>query len=101
MDAGTAAVELVTSCTTFFLPSLQVLARPVIEIDAEPRYGVWGCNSFVVAPGEHTLTAYHRWGVIRRAYASSTAVVVPEGQSVRLQWHTGWFVWSPGKWTVE
>jgi len=78
----------------------QELVKPTIEIDGEPHEGVWGVNTFTVAPGEHTLKAYHRWLVFRQAYASTTTVEVADSQTVRLEWHTGAAAFRPGVWSV-
>jgi len=78
----------------------QELVKPTIEIDGELHEGVWGLNTFQVAPGQHTLKAYHRWLVFRQAYASTTTVEIVEGQTVRLEWHTGAAAFRPGVWSV-
>jgi hypothetical protein len=97
MEAATTAIEVDASHIWFSY--LQALSHPVIEIDGEPHRGKWGRNSFVVAPGQHTLKAYHPWGPVDQAYASSTSVNLLEGQTVRLRWQTAWSVNSPGQWS--
>jgi len=91
-------IEVVTS----HMPGsvAQDLVSPTIEVDGEPRQGVWGLNTLVVSAGEHTLKAYHPWLVFRQAYASSTTVDVPAGLTVRLGWRTGAAAFRPGVWTV-
>lgn len=98
MDDGTATIEVTAS----HMPGSagQDLVNPTIEVDGEPRQGTWGLNSIVVSPGQHTLKAYHRWLVFREAYASSTTVDVAEGQTLRLEWHTGAAAFRPGVWSV-
>lgn len=78
----------------------QDLVNPTIEVDGEPREGNWGLNTLVVSPGQHTLKAYHKWLVFKKAYASSTTVDIAEGQTVRLEWHTGTAAFRPAKWSV-
>jgi hypothetical protein len=78
----------------------QEAATPIIEIDGQPRNGVWGVNTLSVPPGTHTLTAHHRWLVFPKAYKSSTTVDVVAGQVLRLEWKTGAAAFSAGKWTV-
>ncbi|MHB9111873.1 MAG: hypothetical protein ACYC4D_04525 [Thermoleophilia bacterium] len=78
----------------------QDLVKPTIEVDGEPREGNWGLNTLVVSPGQHTIKAYHKWLVFRKAYASSTTVEVAAGQTVSLEWHTGSAAFRPGKWKV-
>ncbi|MCE5203297.1 MAG: hypothetical protein ABFC80_04605 [Coriobacteriales bacterium] len=74
--------------------------NPIIEIDGEPHVAQWGANTFTVAPGHHTLKAYHRWLMFPQAYASSTDVDVAAGETVRLEWRTGGAVFSHGKWSM-
>ena len=95
---GTATIEVTTS----HMPGSagQDLVSPIVEVDGEPRTCVWGANVFAVTPGRHTLKAYHRWLVFKEAYAASTTVDVAEGQTVRLEWHTGAAAFKPGVWTV-
>lgn len=92
----------VINVTTAHMPgsAAQDLVNPIIEVDGQPRQGVWGLNTFQVAPGQHTLKAYHRWLVFSEAYASSTTVDVAEGQTVSLEWRTGAAAFRPAKWTV-
>jgi hypothetical protein len=78
----------------------QEAVNPIIEVDGEPRPGIWGLNTLTVPPGQHTLKAYHRWLLFREAYASSTTVDVAEGQTVRLGWHTGAAAFRPAVWSV-
>ena len=98
MSDGTGTIEVMTS----HMPgsAAQELVKPIIEIDGEPREGIWGLNTLAVPPGQHTLKAYHKWLVFRQAYASSTTVEVAEGQTVRLGWHTGAAAFRPGVWSV-
>jgi hypothetical protein len=98
MSDGTATIEVTTSHMSASVA--QDAVNPIIEVDGEPRQGTWGLNTLVVSPGQHTLKAYHRWLVIRQAYASSTTVDVAEGQTVRLEWHTGASTMKPGVWSV-
>lgn len=98
MSNGTATIEVMASHMTG--SAAQDLVNPIIEVDGEPRQGNWGLNSLAVSPGQHTLKAYHRWLVFRHAYASSTTVDVAEGQTVRLEWHTGAPAFRPGVWSV-
>jgi hypothetical protein len=86
--------------TTSHMPASVEAVSPIIEIDGQPHKGVWGLNAFAVAPGPHTVKAYHRWVVFKEAYASSTTVDVAEGQTVRLGWHTGAAVMKPAVWSV-
>jgi hypothetical protein len=78
----------------------QEAVNPIIEVDGEPRQGIWGLNTLTVSPGHHTLKAYHKWLLFREAYASSTTVDVAEGQTVRLGWHTGAAAFKPAVWSV-
>lgn len=98
MSDGTTMIEVIAG----HMPGSagQDLVHPTIEIDGDPRVGNWGLNTFVVAPGPHTLKAYHRWLVFRQAYASSTIVDVAEGQTVRLGRRTGAAAFRPGRWSV-
>jgi hypothetical protein len=98
MSDGTATIEVTAS----HMPSsvAQDMVTPTIEIDGQPSPGVWGLNTITVPAGAHTLKAYHRWLIIRQAYASSTTVDVAEGQTVRLEWHTGAAAIKPGVWSV-
>ncbi|MFA5809626.1 MAG: hypothetical protein WC935_04710 [Thermoleophilia bacterium] len=98
MSDETATIEVTAS----HMPSsvAQEVVNPIIEVDGEPRQGNWGLNTLAVSPGQHTLKAYHKWLVFRKAYASSTTVDVAEGQTVRLGWHTGAAAFRPGKWSV-
>jgi len=79
----------------------QDLVSPIIEVDGVAHTGVWGPNRLVVSPGQHTLKAYHRWLVFKQAYAAETTVEVAEGQTLRLEWHTGAAAYKPGVWTVR
>ena len=97
MSDGTATIEVTTSHMTG--SAAQDLVHPIIEVDGEPRQGNWGLNTLTVSPGQHTLKAYHKWLVFRKAYASSTTVDVAEGQTVRLGWRTGAAAFRPGKWS--
>jgi hypothetical protein len=96
---GTATIEVTAS----HMPGSagQDLVNPTIEVDGEPRQGNWGLNTLSVSPGTHTLKAYHRWVVFREAYASSTTVDVAQGETVRLEWHTGAAAFRPAVWTVK
>jgi hypothetical protein len=98
MSDGTATLEVTAS----HLPGsvAQDLVHPIIEVDGEPHESSWGLNTLVVSPGHHTLKAYHRWLVIREAYASSTTVDVAEGETVRLGWYAGAAAIRPGVWSV-
>lgn len=98
MSDGTATIEIVTS----HMPgsAAQDLVSPIIEIDGEPHQGTWGSNVFAVAPGQHTLKAYHRWLVFREAYASTTTIDVAADQKVTLGWHTGAAAFKPAVWSV-
>ena len=98
MSDGGATIEVMTS----HMPGSagQDLVNPIIEVDGEPRKGVWGLNTLVVSPGQHTLKAYHKWLLFREAYASSTTVDIAEGQTVRLGWHTGAAAFKPAVWSV-
>ena len=97
MSDGTATIEVTAS----HMPSsvAQDMVNPTIEVDGEPTVGSWGLNTLTVSPGQHTLKAYHRWLIIRQAYASSTTIDVAEGQTVRLGWHTGAAAIRPGVWS--
>jgi hypothetical protein len=81
-----ATIEVRTSHIGFSF--LQALCRPVIEIDGKPHPASWGSHSFSVTPGQHNIKAYHRWMLIREAYASSVNVTASEGQILKLHWHT-------------
>lgn len=98
MSEGTTMIEVTTS----HMPGSagQDLVNPIIEVDGEPRQGVWGLNALSVSPGQHTVKAYHKWLVFREAYGSSTTVDVAEGQTVRLGWRTGAAAFRPGVWSV-
>lgn len=89
--------------TTSHMPGsvAQEVVHPIIEVDGEPRECKWGVNSLTVSPGQHTLKAYHKWLVFSHAYASSTTIDVAEGQTIKLEWHTGAAAFRPGKWTVQ
>ena len=97
MSEGTCTIEVMAS----HMPSsvAQDMVNPTIEIDGEPSQCTWGLNTLTVSPGEHTLKAYHRWLIIRQAYASSTTVDVADGETVRLEWHTGAAAIKPGVWS--
>ena len=97
MHDKTATIEVRTSY--IWLSFLQGLCRPVIEIDGMSLARDWGSHSFFVAAGQHTIKAYHRWMFFPQAFASSISVIAAEGQTIRLHWHTGWLVMSPGQWT--
>jgi hypothetical protein len=99
MTDSTATIEITTSHIWFSI--FQDLCSPVIEIDGEPHNGSWGTHIFSVAPGRHEITAYHRWVFFSRAYKSSMSVDATDGEPRRLHWHTGWYVKSPGRWTVS
>ena len=92
-----ATIEVRTSHLGFSF--LQALCRPVIEIDGKPHPAGWGSHSFSVTPGQHNIKAYHRWMLIREAYASSISVTAAEGQILKLHWHTGWISLCPGQWS--
>jgi len=98
MSNGTGTIEVTTS----HMPGsvAQEAVNPTIEIDGQPYEGRWGVNTFSVAPGQHTLKAYHRWLLFKEAYASSTTVDVAEGQTVRLEWHTGAAAFKPAVWST-
>jgi len=98
MSDETATIEVTAS----HMPGsvAQEAVKPIIEVDGEPRQGKWGLNTLEVPAGQHTLKAYHKWLVFRKAYASSTTVDVVGGQTVRLEWHTGAAAFRPGKWSV-
>jgi len=98
MSDGGSTIEVTTS----HMPgsAAQDLVNPIIEVDGEPRQGVWGLNTLTVSPGQHTVKAYHRWLVFKQAYVSSTIVDVAEGQTIRLGWHTGAAAFKPGVWSV-
>lgn len=98
MAEGTATIEITASHVPGSVA--QEAVNPTIEVDGEPRVGRWGVNTVVVPAGPHTLKMYHRWLLFKEAYASSTTVDVAEGQTVRLEWHTGAAVFSPAKWSV-
>jgi hypothetical protein len=89
--------------TLAHLPSsvAQEAATPIIEVDGEPRNGMWGVNTLAVPPGRHTLTAHHRWLLFPKAYKSSTTVDVAAGQVLRLEWRTGAAAFGKGTWTVQ
>jgi hypothetical protein len=95
---GTGTLEITTS----HMPGsvAQEAVNPIIEIDGQPQQGKWGANVFSVSPGHHSVKAYHKWLVFKEAYASSTTVDVAEGQTVRLEWHTGAAAFRPAKWSV-
>ena len=97
-DAAAATIEVTTS----HMPGsvAQEAVNPIIEVDGEPRQGIWGLNTLSVAPGRHTLKAYHKWLLFREAYGSSTTVDVAAGQTVRLEWHTGAAAFKPAVWSV-
>jgi hypothetical protein len=99
MSDETATIEVTTS----HMPGsvAQEAVNPTIEVDGVPQQGKWGLNVLAVAPGRHTLKAYHKWLVFREAYASTTTVDVAEGQTVRLGWHTGAAAFRPGVWSEE
>jgi hypothetical protein len=78
----------------------QDAVHPIIEIDGEPRQGMWGLNTLNVSPGHHTIKAYHKWLLFSEAYASTTSVDVAQGQTVRLGWHTGAAAFRPAVWSV-
>lgn len=96
--AAGATIEVTTSHMAGSVA--QEAVNPTIEIDGQPFVGRWGVNPFTVAPGRHTVKAYHRWLVFKEAYASTTTVDVAPGQTVRLEWHTGAAAFSPAKWTI-
>lgn len=98
MEEGKATIEVKISHMAGSVA--QEAARPIVEIDGEPHEASWGTNTFTVSPGKHTLTAYHRWLFFPKAYKSSTTVDVADGQTLKLEWHTGGAVFSKGKWTV-
>lgn len=98
MSDGTATIEV--TCSHMPGSVAQEAVQPIIEVDGQPRQGTWGLNTLVVAPGTHTIKAYHKWLLFKEAYASTTTVEVAEGQTVRLGWHTGAAAFSPAKWSV-
>ena len=80
-------------------PWLQALVCPVVEIDGTPHKKYWGTYSFKVAPGSHTVRAWHRWFFFRQCHLSEITVDVPENTTVRLRWATPVMVKSPGEWS--
>lgn len=98
MSDGTCTLEITTSHMAGSVA--QEAVNPIIEIDGQPQEGRWGLNTISVAPGHHTIKAYHRWLLFKQAYASTTTVDIAEGQTVRLGWHTGAAAFSPAKWSV-
>jgi hypothetical protein len=78
----------------------QEAVNPTIEVDGEPRQGKWGVNTIAVSPGPHTLKAYHKWLVFSHAYASSTTIDIGEGETIRLEWHTGAAAFRLAVWSV-
>jgi hypothetical protein len=95
---GTATIEVTASHVPGSVA--QEVVNPIIEVDGAQRQGNWGLNTLTVSPGRHTLKAYHKWLLFREAYASSTTVDVAEGQTVRLEWHTGAAAFRPAVWSV-
>ena len=95
---GGGTLEITTSFPPI-PPWLPALVRPVIEIDGERHKRYWGTHSFAVAPGKHTVKAWHRWFFFRRCHLSTTRVDVPDGGVVRLRWATPIAVMAPGRWT--
>ncbi|MEI7813233.1 MAG: hypothetical protein WCJ13_00390 [Coriobacteriia bacterium] len=98
MSDGRATIEVMASHMKGSVA--QDLVNPTIEVDGEPTQGTWGLNTLTVPPGQHTLKMYHRWLIIRQAYASSTTVDVAEGQTVSLGWYAGAAAIRPGVWSV-
>lgn len=98
MVEGTATIEVTAS----HMPGsvAQEVVNPIIEVDGEPREGKWGVNTISVSPGQHTLKAYHKWLLFSHAYASSTTVDIGEGETIRLEWHTGAAAFRPAVWSV-
>jgi hypothetical protein len=98
MVEGTATIEVTAS----HMPGsvAQEVVNPTIEVDGEPREGKWGVNAITVSPGQHTLKAYHKWLLFNHAYASSTTVDIGEGETIRLEWHTGAAAFRPAVWSV-
>ena len=82
-----------------FPPWLQALVFPVIEIDGERHKRYWGTHSFEVAPGRHTVRAWHRWFFFSQCHFSETRVDVSANSTVRLRWSTPMMVMSPGEWS--
>ncbi len=98
MVEGMATIEVTASHMASSIA--QDLVNPTIEIDSEPRECKWGVSIIAVSPGRHTLKAYHKWLVFSHAYASSTTVDIGEGETIRLEWHTGAAAFRPGAWSV-
>jgi hypothetical protein len=98
MSDATTTIEITASHMASSVA--QDLVDPIIEVDGQPRTGAWGLNTLTVSPGQHTIKMYHRWLILRQAYASSTTVDAIEGQTVRLGWYAGATAIRPGVWTV-
>ena len=98
MGEGTAKIEVTMSHMATSVA--QDLVHPTIEVDGEAKEYNWGVNTIDVTPGRHTLKAYHKWLVFSQAYGSNTTVDIAEGETVKLEWHTGAAAFRPGVWSV-
>jgi hypothetical protein len=97
---GPAYVQVRTTWS-LFVNWLLVLVKTRITIDMRHHTVPWGLSSFVVAPGTHDVRVAHNWIWSGGGGRAAATVRVEAGQTVRLRYRPGLFVFLPGKLRVE
>ena len=74
--------------------------RLVID-DGEAMARPWGETFIPVTPGRHTVRCWFRYLYLSKAGNSTVTVDVLPGQVVSVGYRAPWFMFSPGKWTLN
>jgi hypothetical protein len=71
--------------------------KPNIGLDGQqPFAGIWGNNTFPVAPGQHQVHVHTPYFLPSRVGPADIAVDVAPGQNVQLEYKSPLIVWSKG-----
>jgi len=90
----TSAIQVKTSFfpLSFFL----FFCNPTVEIDGQSFKAGWGTRVFPVMPGQHTVKIFFKYFFMSQCGANSATVMVPPGQTARINYFMPPLMTLPG-----
>ena len=98
MSPGESTIEV----TAGFVPLAFLLyfTKPIITIDGSAHRGVWGANSYNVAPGRHNVKVAFKYFGKANTGENSIDVDVADQTTTRIRYRAPFVVTAKGKLTI-
>lgn len=97
---STSQTGIAVTAKILFLNFVQLLFKPVVEIDGVAKEGAWSTTFFATDPGQHTVAVYWKYLWFLPVNRGTVTVTIAEGTTVDMLYRPRWLVFLPGKLSV-